>query len=359
MAVRAIVLAQGKFGSFGSKTANDLVIYNGRVFDVVAILDKSKAGRTSKDFLPFATSDVPIVGRLEDADKFRPEALVIGVAPIGGRISAEYRQIVKKAILEGLDVWSGMHNFLSDDRELIGLAKQSGAILHDLRRPPANLRIWTGKVALTKAARVTVMGTDCDVGKNITTMELARAATTLGFNVGIVATGQTMLMLGTDAGAVIDSIPADFTPGEVERQILKLDKAGKEIIFTEGQAAILHPAYGQVSVAILYGSQPHAVCIAHDPFREWRGGFKVRMPHLKEEINAIQSVCEPTKVVAASVMGFNHTEDEITQAARQIEKETGLPAGNARRDAMKLTDAILQYLKLGKRVQREGNMRLG
>jgi D-glutamate N-acetyltransferase len=355
MTVRAIVLAQGKFGSFGSKTANDLVIYNGRVFDVVAILDGSNAGKTSKEFLPFATSDVPIVARLEDANKFKPEALVIGVAPIGGRISAEYRQIVRDAILKGLDIWSGMHTFLSDDKELVGLAEQSGATLHDLRRPPDDLRIWTGEVARTKAARVTVMGTDCDVGKNITTMELARHANGLGYRTGIVATGQTMLMLGTDSGTVIDSIPADFTPGEVERQILKLDKEGRDVIFLEGQAAILHPAYGQVSVAILYGSQPDAVCLAHDPFREWRGGFKVRMPKLQEEIKAIESLCETTKVVAISVMGFNRSNAEITRQAHLIEQKTGLPTADAMSNSNKLTDAIISYLKLKNRIPTSGS----
>ncbi len=354
MTIRAIVLAQGKFGGFGSKTANDLLIYNGRFFDVVAILDQSKAGKTSREFLSMASSDVPIVASLADGRKFRPEALVIGVAPIGGRISPEYWKIVKEAVSSGLDIWSGMHTFLSDDKELARLAERSGATLHDLRRPPDDLRIWTGKVASTKAARVTVMGTDCDVGKNVTTMELASQATQLGFGVGVVATGQTMLMLDTDAGSVIDSIPADFTPGEVEKQILKLDEAGKDIIFIEGQAAILHPAYGQVSVAILYGSQPDAVCLAHDPFRRWRGGFKVRMPRLIEEIRAIESLCETTKVAAVSLMGWNRTEVEISRAARRVERETGLPAGDVRRDSDRLIKSILHQLKLKKRITRRG-----
>ncbi len=350
------MLAQGKFGSFGGKTANDLVIYNGRFFDVVAILDRSKAGKTSREFLPIAASDVPIVASLGDARKFRAEALVIGVAPIGGRISAEHRQIVKEAVKNGLDIWSGMHTFLSDDKDLVRLAARSGATIHDLRRPPKDLRIWSGEAARTKAARVTVMGTDCDVGKNITTMELASKAAELGYSVGVVATGQTMLMLGTDAGSVIDSIPADFTPGEVERHILKLDEAGKDIIFTEGQAAVLHPAYGQVSVAILYGSQPDAVCLAHDPFRRCRGGFKVRMPSLKDEINAIESLCKTTKVVAVSVMGGNQTSIEISRAARRVERETGLPACDAMRESNKLINSVSQYLKLKKRIPKSSNV---
>ncbi len=345
MTIRAIVLAHGKFASFGAKTANDLVIYNGRFFEVVAILDKFKAGKTSKEFLPLAASDVPIVGTLKDATQFRPEALVIGIAPIGGRLSPEYRQIVKEALTQGLDIWSGLHTFLLDDKELARLAERGGATIHDLRRPPNDLRIWNGEVARTKAARVTVMGTDCDVGKNITTMELAQQAAKLGFSVGIVATGQTMLMMGTDAGSVIDAIAADFAPGEVERQILKLDREGKEIIFTEGQAAILHPAYGQVSLAILYGSQPDAVCLAHDPFRRLRGGFRVKMPALMEEIDAIESLCSTAKVVAVSIMGWNRHNVEIARATQRVEKETGIPAGDSMKDSKKLFKAILEHLK--------------
>lgn len=354
MTIRAVVLAQGKFASFGGKTANDLVIYNGRFFNVVAILDESKAGRTSKEFLPFAASDVPIVARLKDATRFRPEALVIGIAPIGGRLSPEYRQIVKEALRKGLDVWSGLHTFLSDDKELATLAVRGGASIHDLRRPPNDLRIWNGEVMQTKAARVAVMGTDCDVGKNVTTIELARQATELGFSVGVVATGQTMLMIGTDAGAVIDAIPADFAPGELERQILKLDRKGKEIIFTEGQAAILHPAYGQVSLAILYGSQPDAVCLAHDPFRRLRGGFRVKMPALGDEIDAIESLCSTAKVVAVSIMGWNRDNAEIARAARIIERETGLPTSDSMKDSRKLFKAILEHLKLVNRSPKSG-----
>ncbi len=350
MAIRAVVLAPGKFASLGGKTANDLVIYSGRFFDVVAILDEAKAGKTSKHFLPLARADVPIVATLPEAARFRLEALVIGVAPIGGKLTEEYRQIVKEAILRGLDIWSGLHTFLSEDKELTSLAESSGSIIHDLRRPPTKLRIWSGEVSNTKAARITIMGTDCDVGKNITTMELASQAARSGFNPGVVATGQTMMMLGSDVGAVIDAIPADFTSGEVERQILKLDRAGKDLIFIEGQGAILHPAYGQVSVAILHGSQPDAVCLAHDPFRIRRGGFKVRMPKVTDEISAIESLCPATKVVAVSVMGWERNSDEIERAARKVEGETGLPAGDAMQDGRKLTKAVLKHLQTIKRL---------
>ncbi len=344
MTIKAVVLAHGKFASFGGKTANDLVIYNNRLFDIAAILDATKAGGTTKKFLPVAKADIPIVATLKQSARFNPEALVIGVAPIGGLLTKEYRKVVKEAISMGLDIWSGLHIFLGDDQELASLAKKSGSTLHDLRRPPKDLRIWDGAVSSTRAARITVMGTDCDVGKNVTTLELARSAEKLGYSAGVVATGQTMLMLAADAGSVIDAIPADFTPGEVERQILKLDRAGKQLIFTEGQAAILHPAYGQVSLAILYGSQPDAVCLAHDPFRKWRGGFKVRMPKLSEEIRAIEVLCPTTKVVAVSIMGWERDEREISRAAEKVEAETGLPAGDILRDGDRLTRPILKRL---------------
>jgi uncharacterized NAD-dependent epimerase/dehydratase family protein len=188
------------------------------------------------------------------------------------------------------------------------------------------------------------MGTDCDVGKNITTIELAQGAEEMGFNPGIVATGQTMMMLGADAGAVIDSIPADFAPGEVERQILRLDKAGKDLIFIEGQAAILHPAYGQVSVAILYGSQPHAVCLAHDPFRKYRGGFRVRMPELRNEIRAIETLCHTTRVLAVSIMGWDRSRVEIDNAARKVERISGLPAGDVMCEGSRLLKPILKHV---------------
>lgn len=345
MPLKAVILAPGKFASFGGKTANDLVLYNGRFFDVVAIIDDSKAGRTSKDFLPASKTDCPIVSNLKEALLYEPESLVIGIAPIGGRLTEEYRRVVKEAVRKGIDVWSGMHTFVSDDPEISRLAEKTGAKLHDLRRPPRDLRIWNGEVLSTRAARVTIMGTDCDVGKNVTTLELARSAEQAGFHPGIVATGQTMLMLGTDSGAVIDAIPADFTPGEVEKHVLQVNRMGKNPVFVEGQAAILHPGYGQVSLAILYGSQPHAVCLAHDPFRRKRGGFDAKIPPIEQEISAIERLCPLTKVVAVSVMGWNRESTDIEHAAQNVETQTGLPTGDAMRDGPKLFDAIRKRLK--------------
>ena len=53
----------------------------------------------------------------------------------------------------------------------------------------------------------------------VTLWQLARKR---GVDAGFVATGQTGLMVGCDAGAVIDRIPADFVAGQVEKMVLEV-----------------------------------------------------------------------------------------------------------------------------------------
>ena len=54
-------------------------------------------------------------------------ALLIGIAPPGGKIPPPWRAIVLEAITRGLNVVSGLHDFLKDDPEFAAAARQSGA----------------------------------------------------------------------------------------------------------------------------------------------------------------------------------------------------------------------------------------
>ena len=95
---------------------------------VVAILDSARAGE--------AHDGIPIVGTVEDALRFGPTVAVVGVATQGGRFPPAWRELLKSSIANGLDVESGLHEFVSEDPELIELARRHGVELRDLRRPP-------------------------------------------------------------------------------------------------------------------------------------------------------------------------------------------------------------------------------
>lgn len=344
MAKRAVVLAERSLGSLEGKTANVLVMYNGRKFRVVAVIDSVHAGMDAGEVLGLGRVGVPVVSSLEEALEHGPEALIVGVATIGGFLPSEYREVVKRAVQHGLDVWSGLHQFLSEDPELASEATRRGVRIMDVRRPPSRLRIWSGDVLHTRCGRVLVAGTDCVVGKNVTALELAVEMEQRGLKPGIVATGQTLILAGAHAGVVVDAVPSDFCPGIVEQQILNVDAQGLSPVIVEGQASVLHPAYGQVSLAILYGCMPEAVVLAHDPWRTFRDGFKVPLRPLEQEIKALRLLAE-AEVVAVSVMGYGRGRGEVEEACSRIERETGLPAADPRRDPGKLVDAVISKLE--------------
>ncbi|MGA2309029.1 MAG: DUF1611 domain-containing protein [Candidatus Bathyarchaeia archaeon] len=331
----AIILASKAFGTLEGKTANDLVIYGGK-YKIVAVIDEKKAGKDAGEVLGIGKKKISIVGGLKEALKYKPDALIIGIAPPGGSLPEEWKSIIKEAIKNGLDIVSGLHYFFGDQPEFSDLAKQHGVKLIDLRKPPKNLEVLM-EVLNIKVPVVAILATDAATGKNIVMMELVKEAEKRGLNVGAVATGQTMMLVRGDAGAAIDAIPGDFIPGTVAKMTADVAKMGKDLIIVEGQASLSHPAYGVETLAILYGSQPDAVIMVHDPFRGTRDGFPtMKVPSLKEEIRLIETLCPRTKVVGIAISYiYNYnglkSDEEIRAAIRQAEKETNLPATDVQR----------------------------
>ena len=103
---------------------------------VVAILDSKRAGANH--------DGIPIVASVEDALPYEPTVAVVGVATQGGRFPPAWRELLKRSVEAGLDVESGLHEFVSDDPELSSLAREHGVRLRDLRKPPEGLSVPTG-----------------------------------------------------------------------------------------------------------------------------------------------------------------------------------------------------------------------
>ncbi len=343
---RAVVLAEGKLGELTGKTCNILVMYSGwRRVHVRYVIDSRYAGRDAGEVLGLGRLGIPVVAKLEEAIR-DVDTLIVGISPVGGRLPEHYRAIIRDAIKHGLNVWSGLHVLLSEDPEFRELAREHNVTIVDFRKPPPDLRIWDGSVLRTRCARVLVAGTDCSVGKNVTSIEIVKELEKRRLNVGLVGTGQTMLMVGADAGTVVDAVPADFVPGEVEKHIVDLDNLGKNIVVIEGQAALLHPAYSQVTLGIYYGSMPHVVVLCHDPWRKTRESFDdLPMPDLGQEIKAIKAHLPDVIIAAISVMGMNKRDDEVQEMCHEIERRYNIPAADPRRDCSKIVDSILDSLR--------------
>jgi len=323
-------------------------------------MDETCAGRDAGELMGIGRRGIPIVSGFADLDRALarrsgssppppavPFTLIIGVAPAGGRLPPAWRRDIREAIRRGMDIVSGLHDFLGDDPELARLAREKGVRITDVRRPPARLglaqgRKWPVPVVLT-------LGTDCAVGKRTVTIELARCARKRGIDAAFVATGQTGVLVGADAGAVIDRIPGDFMSGEVERMVERMVARGKELVFVQGQASLTHHAYGPVTLGILYGAKPHYTVLVHEPGRNFRPSFPdkpVQEPLAESDLANLLTGAEPVGL-ALNCSG------RVGRAGALLagyERRTGLPSVDVLRDGPgRLLDALLERLAKDRR----------
>src|SRR4051812_50177129 len=89
MADRLALFTGGRFADPHAKTAHGILRYAGR--EVVAVVDDAHAGATADAVVPYARRAVPIVATVGDAVALGANVLVIGVAPFGGALTAEWR----------------------------------------------------------------------------------------------------------------------------------------------------------------------------------------------------------------------------------------------------------------------------
>lgn len=208
-------------------------------------------------------------------------ALVIGVANSGGFIPDAWIPALLEALDAGLDIVSGMHTRLAEVPALKTAAARHGRRLVDVRQPPPDIPIATGRKRSGK--RLLTLGTDCALGKKYTALALAKAFAARGLATDFRATGQTGILIA-GSGIPMDAVVADFAAGAAE--ILSPDAADDHWDVIEGQGSLFHPAYAGVSLALLHGSQPDVFVICHEPGRESILGYPgYGLPSIEETID--------------------------------------------------------------------------
>src|SRR5947199_7978484 len=137
---RIAILAEGAFEWHYGKTGIGVIRYGKDT--VVAVIDSTKGGTDVSHALNASFGqDIPIVRDINEALRYQPDTLLIGIAPMGGALPAEWRWQLLKAIDSGLNIISGLHFFLSEDEELRTAAEKRGVTIWDVRRPPTENRV--------------------------------------------------------------------------------------------------------------------------------------------------------------------------------------------------------------------------
>jgi uncharacterized NAD-dependent epimerase/dehydratase family protein len=325
---RLVILTEGQWDPHSAKTAHGMIRYGPDT--VVAVLDSCQVGRNVGDDLP--GHDIPFVASLGDALALAPDALLIGIAPTGGRLPDPWRSTILAALAAGLDVMSGLHAFLGDDPELAAAAAASGARIVDYRRPPERMETAVGRLHGPGKRVILAVGTDCAVGKKTVCLELRRAALRAGATAAFVPTGQTGVMI-EGWGAAVDRVVADFLQGTVEWLVEEGERRG-DWVLVEGQGSLDHPAYSSVTLGLIHGSTPHGMVMVHMPgqaehdFDHAPGRHFPLAPlapfiRLHEDVAALVA---PSKVVAVALnTRLVPDDEEARRLCALTEAETGLP----------------------------------
>ena len=333
---RILILGEGfSHDPHYGKTMRGIVRY-GRD-PVVAVLDSARAGETHEG--------IPIVGTVADALRFEPTVAVVGVATQGGRFPPAWRELLKSCIAHGLDLESGLHQFISEDPELTELARRHGVVLRDLRKPPEGLSVPTGANLEVDAKVVLTVGSDCAIGKKTVAVELDLEARRRGVASVFVPTGQTGIAIA-GWGIAVDAVVSDFLAGATERLVVEGAERGGKLLFVEGQGSLVHPMYSGVTLGLIHGAAPHAFVLCH-----MAGSIEIEgcpghpippLPELVELHERIALPRRPAKVVCVALNTAALGDDDARAAIAAAERETGLPADDpVRFGSGRLLDAVL------------------
>jgi uncharacterized NAD-dependent epimerase/dehydratase family protein len=356
MSERLAIFAEGLFARHTGKTGHGVIRYGTR--EVVAVVDSTQAGRTASEVEPFCLHPVPIVATVGEAIDRGATAMLIGVAPTGGKLEPGWRPALLEAIAAGLSLEAGLHTQLVDDPELAAAAEQHGVHLRDLRAAPADLTVPKGPSSRPDGVRVVhSVGSDTVIGKKVVTLELDRAARERGVRSVYVPTGQTGVAIA-GWGIAVDHVISDYVAGAGERLVLDGAERG-DLLFVEGQGALFHPAYSGVTLGLLHGSAPDLLVLVHKPSSTGIRNYpELPIPPLPELVRAYEAITVPVRPARVAAVALN-TSDMDEGAARAAvaaaEDETGLVADDVVRfGAGRVLDAVLQALPVSAERARAG-----
>lgn len=348
----ALVFCESAFNTPNGKTAHGLVRFTER-YSILGVIDSKHAGKDSGEVLDGIKNGIPIFEDFDKAYRFftktetKPTHFVIGLAPDGGRLPKEAKLDIKSALKLGLNVDSGLHDFLTNDLELVELAKANNCQIRDVRKTPDRdqLHFFTGEIEKVNCLKVAILGTDSAIGKRTTSWLIVHEMRKAGYKAEMIGTGQTAWMQGAKYSMIMDSCINDFVSGEIENAVVSAWKnESPDLIVIEGQGSLMNPAYPG-GFEILAAGRPDFVILQHAPTRIEYDGFPgYKLHSLEEQINAIK-VISGKEVIAITLNHELIPDEEILPTCKKITQEIGLPCF----DVLKFSASELVKILIAKR----------
>jgi len=201
----------------------------------------------------------------------------------------------------------------------------------DLREVPEHPPVGMGYEHRKGSTVILTVGSDCNVGKMSTSLELDLLARKRGLKSTFVATGQTGIMIA-NSGIAVDRVISDFVNGAIEEIVLPAAEA-YDWVWVEGQGSLFHPSYAAVSLALLHGSQPDLFVVCHQPGRERiLGNADYPVPPIEAVIDQTIAIGRLTNpAIRCAGVSLNTGGLDAEEAARVIagtSQRLGLPAAD-------------------------------
>ncbi len=330
MQQNAVILTAGLLNDIHAKTAHGLIRDSER-FKITGVIDDKFAGQDAGEVIDGRNRGIRIYASIK---AYRQESeqpadfCIIGVATKGGVIPEAFRPIIKEALQTRMGIICGLHHYVGNDPEFAALAKKHVVDIIDIRkpRPASELAFWTGEIKEVLTPKISILGTDCALGKRTTAMFLGNMMRDHGHNAHMIYTGQTGWMMGNKYGFIFDSTPNDFVSGELEDAILRCYRnENPDIIFLEGQSGLRNPS-GPCGSEFIISADADAVILILNPertkFKDMED-YPANIPSAKEEMELIRILGAPTIGLALNTAGISAAQARKWQA--KYEDELGIP----------------------------------
>jgi uncharacterized NAD-dependent epimerase/dehydratase family protein len=333
---KAALLIEGVKDIFQAKMAVSLLRY--RPDAVHCLIDSTKPGSTARQIFQIG-GEIPVKNSIAACIK-DIDALVLCMVLPEGKVPESWSREIVTALESGINIINGLHtDFGKIDaitNKLGGLSPKSderhtrfnkakGSIFN-IRIPPEDIELFKYDVLKTRGKRVLTVGSDCNIGKMVTTLEMTGAAKKRGVNAGFIATGQIgMLIKGS--GIAVDRVISDFLPGAVERLIK--EEGDRDIYFIEGQGSIIQPMYSGVSLGLLHGASPDCMILCHAPNREYIRYSNIKIPDITFIIRLHEELARITvpssRVTGIALNCFDMDAEAAGDVVKEYEDRLGLP----------------------------------
>ena len=322
----AIVFADRLFKCADGKTAHGLVRFSKR-FNVACVVDTTLAEGDAGYIIDGIKRNIPLHNNLDKSLKMtRADTFIIGAVSEGGILPKGYDKAIEWALSNGLNIVSGLHEFISDNPLFSKLAKKNNCDIIDVRKIfRDHKRFYTGDIKKVKSKRIAIIGTDSAIGKRTIAVILNEDIKKQGWKSDMIYTGQTGWMQGWPHGIVLDAMINDFVSGGIEGAVIDSWNDEKpDFILIEGQGSLVHPFFPG-GFEILAAARVDGFVLVDAPGRKNLDGFSEYLMPDPKKVVKIAELLTDKPLLGIGINKENLDKKNILKVKNKFKKEFNVP----------------------------------